>query len=65
MASGTASTTASLEVTFFHCVAGSFWDRDLAGFNDSDEHAGTCEPCNDEGTDAENEVCLVKRYGCV
>lgn len=51
------SSTASFDVTFFHCASGSFWVRELAGGNGSDEHTGTCEPCNENEADGETQVC--------
>lgn len=56
VAAGGASNTASFEVTFFHCAAGSFWNRELSGDNGSNGHAGTCEPCNENEADGETQV---------
>ena len=50
--------TASFEATFFHCAAGGFWHRELLGANGSDEHTGTCEPCNENEIDGEAQVCV-------
>ncbi|CAM9117899.1 unnamed protein product, partial [Laminaria digitata] len=55
LAAGGASNTESLEVTFFHCQAGSFWDRDQGGGNGSDEYTGNREPCNEKDIDGGTE----------
>lgn len=57
-AAGGASNTASFDVTFFHCPAGSFWDRDPPGVIGSDEHAGICQPCSEKETDGETQVVV-------
>lgn len=57
VAAGGESNTASFEVTFFHCAAGSFWNRELTSVNGPDGHTGTCETCNENEEDGETQVC--------
>ena len=57
-AAGGARNTASFDVTFYHCAAGSFWDRGPPGVNGSDEHTGTCEPCSEKDTEGETQVAV-------
>ena len=53
---GEASRTASFNVTFFHCAAGSFWERDTVSGNDLDEYTGNCTSCADGDLDSLTEV---------
>lgn len=49
------SRLSSFNVTFFHCSAGSFWNRTVTGKNSSAGDTGECLLCTD-GIDGEIEV---------
>ena len=53
---GEESSKASLNVTFFHCPAGSFWDRDPVSGNGLDAYTGNCTSCADGDLDSLTEV---------
>ena len=60
---GGTSNTASFTATFFHCKAGSFWNRTDSGQTGLDGYTGECEPCTEDGMDGGIEVWTPKRDG--
>ena len=62
---GGGSSTVSFDVTFFHCEAGSFWNRSTVyGTSRSgDEYTGTCELCAEDDGEGGTEVCARDGHG--